>query len=226
MGGPGPRRPASIHFQLGEALSTGLRERLYRERATLPMGLIAVFVVLVSRWCGTRDVVVPVNVMGRHISEIAHTVGYFSHILHLRIQLSENDTFGDVLRRVAHEYATACEHDDFGRIVACMPQFTRGAWFECEPEAHDAHMTERFDGALKVQLFPVPRKAVRVADNDVAFDFGLFFSETAQGVTGVCSYRADRFAASTMERFVLDLQWLAQTFVESSRQQLKELGVV
>src|SRR5262249_6979317 len=107
---------AAAPFKIGTTAITALRELSRRHQSTLAMSVLATWVTLVSRWCDTRDVVVPFLAMGRPGPEVENTNGCFAAPLYLRIQLQPDDSFLEVLRRVTEEYASASEHDDLGYI--------------------------------------------------------------------------------------------------------------
>jgi hypothetical protein len=216
-----PGSATSTRIKLGATLTSKFRHRMVREQTTVPMGLLAAFVALVARWCSANDFVVAFNAMGRHVPELADTIGYFAHILHLRMELTEKDTLRDTLTRVVKEYRTACEHDDFGRIVASMPQFVRNARFQCEPPFIRELEVEGFENDIKVEQFPMHRKEAAAPDDEIARNdesetgVGIMFSETAEDIVGEISYRADHLREDTMERFGQDLRLLCQTFADN-----------
>lgn len=212
-----PFTPAGMQIALGKNLSADLHALAAREHITVTLCLLAAYAIVLSRWCGTQDMVIPFNAVGRHRSDLANTIGYFAHVLHLRIVLLEGDTFRDVLKRVVKEYGNACEHHDFGRIVAHKPQYVEGTWFQWNPRPPAANVKSTAPASvnqpgLRIKSFPFKR-TINPEDR-MRMDLVLAFSETAEGIVGEGGYRADLFKESTMARLVTELQALLRQCVE------------
>src|SRR6185312_14187450 len=69
------------------------------EGATLYMALLAAFQVLLHRYSGQDDFAVGSNVAGRPRPELEDLIGFFTNTLVLRVNLSGDPGFREVLRR-------------------------------------------------------------------------------------------------------------------------------
>lgn len=182
-----------MRVSFGKDLSEALHERALAEGTSLPMALLTAFVVLVSRWCNQNDFVVPFNSMGRQHPELMSTIGDFSHIVHLRMELVPKDTYREILSKVIKEFETASLHDDFGRVVRSLPQFVRGSWFQCEPMfVEELEVTEVAKGVL-IRTADVPVPAYTELNEGFAVDLGFLFTESSHNIVATMSYRKDRF---------------------------------
>ncbi|WP_344831150.1 amino acid adenylation domain-containing protein [Actinocorallia longicatena] len=123
-----PRPPQAGHqgdmvdFQLEPAVLAAL-ERLARERATTPsMVLQAAFAIVLSRLGAGDDVVIGSPIEGRNHDGLAELVGFFVNTWVLRVDLSGNPAFGEVLRRVRDKALAAYENQDapFDRLVELL----------------------------------------------------------------------------------------------------------
>jgi len=190
---------ASTQLQLSEALCGQLQARCIREKTTTSMALLAVFVALVARWSNSNDFVVPYNSMGRQFSLITDTVGYFAHILYLRMQINEHETFSGLVRRVVREYCAACDHDDFGRLVARFPEYLRGAWFQCDPNFEREIGIKDFQKGVTMRSLPVHKETALAGDYGPEFAVNL--SQGAGSVVATINYRADLFSEKSMTEF-------------------------
>ncbi|WP_394846946.1 amino acid adenylation domain-containing protein [Pendulispora brunnea] len=75
--------------------------RLSREQGATPfMILLAMFAASLSGWSGQTDVVIGTPVSGRNRPELEPLVGFFPNTIALRIDLSEEPTFAELVRRV------------------------------------------------------------------------------------------------------------------------------
>ena len=233
------RRSVSIMF--GDTLTSDLRAFAGRERTTLAMCALATYIVLMSLWCRTLDVLIPVFVMGRHRSEIRRTIGLFSFPLFVRIQLSENDSIMDVLRRLHAKYAEAERHADFGRLAvrrshfrertsAGLPPLYRRRprnLFHWKPwrSGNESRPTiaGRSSGESNDKCEILPFDLRREDAPRMDLDVLLIFSETVKSVTGKCFYRADLFHSNTMAGFRDTFLAIVRTLLENPRCTLFEL---
>lgn len=112
----------SLQVRFGRHLSIELRKLSQRERTSPAICALSVYAALVSRWCDKPDFVVPFLIAGRLHPGVESIIGLFAAPLFLRVELSQNDSFLDLLRRITREYGEAHEHCDFGRIAMQLPQ--------------------------------------------------------------------------------------------------------
>src|SRR5207248_336750 len=97
---------------IGKEVLRGLNEMGRKEGVTLFMTLLGAFGVLLSRYSGQEDLVVGSPIAGRNGSEVEDLIGFFVNTLPLRIDLSGNPTFQEVLQRVRETAMGAYAHQD------------------------------------------------------------------------------------------------------------------
>ena len=233
------RRSISIIF--GDTLTAELRVFAGRERTTLAMCALATYIVLMSLWCSTLDVLIPVFVMGRHRSEIRRTIGLFSFPLFIRVQLSESDSLMDVLRRLHAKYAEAERHADFGRLAVRGPHFRERTsaglpplyrrrprnLFHWKPwrSGNESRplIATKSSGESNDKCEILPFNLRRGDAPRFELDVLLVFSETVKSVTGECFYRADLFHSNTMAGFRDTFMGILRTLLENPHCTLFEL---
>lgn len=93
-----------------------------RHGATLFMGLLSAFQILLQRWADTDDVVVGTPVSGSRDEDFSHLIGCFVNTLALRGDLSGDPSFAAMLARNRSVLLDAFEHQHvpFERVVADM----------------------------------------------------------------------------------------------------------
>lgn len=103
----------------GPELVAGVSALAREEGATAYMTLLAAFVATLHRWAGLADVCVGTPIAGRGRVELEPMVGFFSNTLVLRVQLSSELTFRQLLRRVKETALGAYEHQElpFEKVV-------------------------------------------------------------------------------------------------------------
>jgi hypothetical protein len=99
-------------FVLSRDLSARLMELSRREDATPFMTFLAAFYVLLYRSTGETDIVVGTPVANRNRRELESLIGFFVNTLALRVDLSGNPTFRELLARVREVSLGAFAHQD------------------------------------------------------------------------------------------------------------------
>jgi amino acid adenylation domain-containing protein len=107
-------------FDIDRRTTEALGTLCSRHGATLFVGLLSAFQILLQRWADSDDIVVGTPVSGSHEEEFASLVGCFANTLALRGDLSGNPTFATLLARNRSCLLEAFEHQNvpFERIVA------------------------------------------------------------------------------------------------------------
>ena len=201
-----PRPPIQTYrgtiyaFALPSELSKAVKEFSRREGVTLFMTLLAGFQILLNRYSGQEDIVVGADVANRNRSEIEGLIGFFVNMLVMRLDLSGNPTFREVLRRVREMTLDAITHQDvpFEKLVE-----------ELQPK-RDLSRSPLFQGAFVLQNTPdetIEISGLTMCPMDLPagsskFDMVLSMTEEPERCTGFVEYNTDLFDANTIVRFV------------------------
>ena len=200
----------------GAALSTELREGARQSQTLAAMYMLAIYVAVLSRWCGQRDFVVPFNVAGRQ-SEHKNVVGYFSHLLYLRLTLTGRETFLELLGVVSNEFFRALCHQDFGTIATRLPELSAGTffqWISWHQDDVSGKSVREVPGDLTAERFSFREFGEGLtAIPPGMVDVEVSFFDTDEGIHALGVYRADLFTAEAMERFIQELRSAAAEFV-------------
>jgi amino acid adenylation domain-containing protein/FkbH-like protein len=115
---PNHRGAIEAHL-LPAALVDNLAAISQTEGATLFMALLAAFGTLLFRYSGQEDIVIGSPVAGRNYTETEPLIGFFVNTLALRIDLSGNPTFEELVRRIKDLTLNAYAHQDipFEKLV-------------------------------------------------------------------------------------------------------------
>ncbi|MCW6011061.1 amino acid adenylation domain-containing protein [Micromonospora sp. CPCC 205371] len=113
---------AVVGFEIPVSTVEGLRALSRDSGATMFMTLLAGWSLLLSRYCGTDDVVVGTPVAGRNRAEIEGLIGFFVNTLVMRTDLSGDPAFGELLSRVRRTALDAYAHQDlpFEQLVDAL----------------------------------------------------------------------------------------------------------
>ena len=199
-GRPRPERRGSRGlrrtFRMPQALSRSLGDLSRREGATLFMTLLAAYYVLLQRATGQEDVVVGTAVANRGRAETEALIGLFIEMLPLRVDLSGNPRFVDLLRRVREVSLGAFAHQDFP-----LERLT-------EELRRDGDAASLFQVAFGVRNAPlqelrVPEltiRPIRLEQEGARFDVTVWVTETFEGLETTWTFRSDLFEEKEIER--------------------------
>ncbi|MFH8347402.1 amino acid adenylation domain-containing protein [Streptomyces sp. NPDC018045] len=219
-----PRPPAASHrggrvgFTIDPGVMAGVAELARGGEATASMVLQAALAVLVHHLGGGDDVTIGSPIAGRTDEALADLVGFFVNTWVLRVGLSGNPSFAQLLDQVRDKATTAYDNQDapFERLVelinperstAYHPLFQiMFAWQNTAPLDLDLR-------GLRIEEEPVPAATAK-------FDLlvNLTPDPVGGGALGVFEYATDLFDQETVER-------LADRFVQVLRQVVDDPAV-
>ncbi|MEA2692845.1 MAG: hypothetical protein QOJ16_2232, partial [Acidobacteriota bacterium] len=195
----GGSRPLLLPAELAAALPKLARS----QGVTLFMTLLAGFGALLARLSGQEDLVVGTPIANRNRLESEPLVGLLVNTLALRLDLSGDPSFGDILGRARETTFGAYAHEDlpFEKLVE-----------ELAP-VRDSGRTPFFQVMLSLQNAPLPSltlpgltvEPVELASGAAKFDLTLDLVETGGGIAGALEYSADLFTAATVDRLAAHL---------------------
>lgn len=196
-------RGDKVPFRIPPETTQALRTLCHEEQATLFMGLLTVFLSLISRHTGETDLAVGSGIADREAPESRDVIGYFLNMLVLRTDLSGDPSFREALRRVRKTALEAYEHPDvpFEKLVEALhparvpgrnPLF--GISFTLNE--HVGYETA-VPGALLTTTDPNQTDLGRAK-----FDLTAHLWAEGEGLAGVFEYSRDLFERAPMERIV------------------------
>ncbi|BAZ50361.1 non-ribosomal peptide synthase [Nostoc sp. NIES-4103] len=210
-------------FEIDSHLTSKLKAISRQSNATLFMTLLAVFATLLSRYNSQSDLVVGSPIANRNRSEIEPLIGFFVNTLLLRIDLTENPTFLELLRRVQQVALDAYTHQDipFEKLVE-----------ELQPERNLSY-NPLFQVMFVLQNTPqvsmeLPNLTLTLEKEDVTakFDLTLSIEETDQELIASWEYSTDLFDATTIKRMVGHFQTILEEIVANPQQQVSQIPLL
>jgi hypothetical protein len=219
-------RPPSQSFRGGlvrldfpEELTTAARETASREGATLFMLLLASFAAVLHRCSAQTDMLIGSVSGGRDHPELERVVGYLARTLVLRIDLSGNPSFRDLLDRAREVLVDALCHEGlpFQRMVRALAP------------ARDLSQAPLFQVTFSIEP-PLPelRPEWDISEMDAGpmaskFDLSIELEDRGDIIHVRAIYALDLFEASTISRFLEDWRDLLGRAVTDSGQRLENL---
>ena len=190
-------RGARHRFAFPAELARSVGDLGRREGASLFMVLLAGFDVLLARTSGQRDITVGTPAANRPLTELEGLVGCFANTLALRVDLSGDPSFTEVLRRVRQTAQDAYAHQDapFDLVVdAVAPERTL---------SHSPLFQVRFAVQTQPREDPDPGAGLSLTmlheeQETARFDLLVDVWETAEGLEGYVEYSTDLFDPDTV----------------------------
>lgn len=224
-------RPAITTYQgakqlirLSPDLSEALKLLSKQENTTLFMTLIAAFQTLLYRYTGQEDIAVGSPIANRNLSEVEDLIGFFVNSLVLRVDLSGNPTFQELLMRVKKITMEAYSHQDlpFEKLVA-----------EIQPE-RNLSRNPLFDISFSLQNTPLkalelPELTLSVLDLETEttkLDLEIHLWEDLESIKGEVNYSTDLFNDATIARIIGHFQTLLEGIVSNPKYRLSDLPIL
>jgi amino acid adenylation domain-containing protein len=212
-----PRPPVQTHkgdrqyFHLSSSQVAALKQLGRGEGATLYMTLLTGFAILLYRYSGQDDFLIGSPIANRNYTEIENLIGFFVNTLALRINLTEDITFLELLQQVRDTTLEAYSHQDipFEKLVEeLQPQRDRSRHplFQVMFALQNVQRATVNLPNLEVSLFPV-------STNTSKFDITVILEETKEGLKGLVNYNSHLFADATIKRFIAHYQALLTAII-------------
>ena len=205
-------------------VADGLKALSQREGATLFATLLAAFHTLLARYTGEEDIVVGSPIAGRTEAETEGLVGLFVNTLALRLDLSGNPSFRELLHRAREVTLGAYAHQGlpFEKLVE-----------DLQPE-RDLRRTPVFQVAFAYQNVPshkleLPGLTLQSEPAEIGaakFDLMLYMWQRSDGLRAVLEYNLDLFEAGTITRMLGHFQTLLEAVALQPDERIAELPLL
>ncbi|MEH2215454.1 amino acid adenylation domain-containing protein [Nostoc sp.] len=216
---------ATQSFIIPSHLSIALQAISRQQGVTLFMTLLAGFQILLQRYTNQDDIVVGTDVANRNRAETEQLIGFFVNLLVLRIDLSGNPSFQDLLKRVRQVALGAYAHQDlpFEELVKAL-----------QPERNLSNTPPLFQVLFVLQNAPMPPlelpgltlSLLEIEHKVARFDLALFLTETDQGISGKWQYNSDLFDTTTITRMTGHFQTLLNNIISQPDARISSLEML
>jgi amino acid adenylation domain-containing protein len=204
-------------FEVSSHVRHGVEKQARVSGGTAFMVLLSVFYMVLARFSGQSDLVVGTPIANRTRPELEKLIGFFVNTLALRVDVSGNPTFEDLLQRVKECALGAYAHQDvpFEKLVTDLavdrslshaPVFQVMFVMQNTPVA-----VESAGKGLDISLEPVEFDAAR-------FDLVFYINEDETGYNALVEYASDLFEPETIDQITQDYCHLLKQVVEQPDQ--------
>jgi amino acid adenylation domain-containing protein len=217
-------RGAHYRFTASFDLLKALQSASMAEGTTLFVTLFSVFVTLLSRLSGQMDVAVGTYVAGRNDRELEKLIGFFLNTLVLRVDLSGNPTFSELLRRVRTVTIDALANQEvpFATLIEEIKpkrDLSRNPLFQVLFQLLNVPTLKDIAEGPKPQVLDIDRATA-------VFDLSCTLQETSEGLVGEMEYNTEIFDRDSIERLSELFVRLLESFVRKPSQRISEAALM
>ncbi|MBA2284071.1 MAG: hypothetical protein H0W02_01165 [Ktedonobacteraceae bacterium] len=207
---------ASVRFHIGDAQANGLKSLSRQEESTVFMTLVAAYALLLSRHSGQEDILLGFGISNRSLHETENVIGVFGNVLPLRIDVSGQPAFRQLLRRVQHSTLGVFDHQDLAYeqvMEAIEPEWNRSQHlllpvkFVLQNESSLNRTRTRAGLTLRPQ---------RVFSPLEWFELNMIIYDTNEGMIGELEYNIALFAEATVAKMVAEYQALLEQILSNA----------
>ncbi|MGD2088789.1 MAG: amino acid adenylation domain-containing protein [Candidatus Aminicenantes bacterium] len=224
---PRPTKPTfkgdQIYFELDPQLTGTLNEMILETGTTLNIVLMAVYIVLLSKYSGKEDIVLGFSIAGRTHADLDNVVGMFVNMIAMRSRPLGSQSFIEFARELRENSLKAYENQDYQfeelvsklRIQRCAgrnPLFDAAFSFQGFQET----------GA---ELSDLESKPYSVQFSHVQFDLLLTALQFKEKVGMVLEYLSALFKPSTIQQIARHYMEILEQVVEKRNIKLKNIAI-
>ncbi|MCW8823516.1 MAG: amino acid adenylation domain-containing protein, partial [Ignavibacteriaceae bacterium] len=210
----------TIDQELAETLSTLGRQ----ENSTLFMVLLTALYILIYRYSGQKDICVGTVIANRIRPELDELMGVFVNNLVMRSNLSNNQSFRELLRSVRRICLEAYEHQDlpFEKLVEELQpkrDLSRTPLFQILFSYQENGEDTFLLNSIKLQQVPVHSGVART-------DLSLWIENTDGELNCALEYSTHLFQPVTVRRFLKNYICLLEEICENADQKVSEIQIL
>ncbi|GCE15705.1 non-ribosomal peptide synthetase [Tengunoibacter tsumagoiensis] len=210
---------------LPKELVDQVRQLSQQENVTVFMTLLSAFALLLARHSQQDEIVIGTPIAGRTQKELEGIIGCFINTLVLRVDLTGDPTFQQLLARVRTTTLDAYQNQDipFELLVeALQPERATN-----RTPLFQVMMTFQNVPSTTLQMTDIAFKPLLGAYTQTAkFDLWLSLSEGAEGIQATFEYSTDLFRAETIQAFIQRFHFLLATLVARPEQRISQYRVL
>lgn len=103
----------AVQLTIEEALTQKIRALASRTVTTVYILLLAIYKILLSKYCNQNDIVVGIGMAGRRHADLENVMGMFIKMLPIRSRIDENKTFKTFLKETTENMIMAYDNQDY-----------------------------------------------------------------------------------------------------------------
>ena len=212
--GTGARTAAIVKLEVERSLLQQLNDLAQKNEATLFMVLLSGLAAILYQRSSTEDMIIGTPAAGRMLPEFETMPGYFLNTLPLRIKVTGDMTFRELLRKTVRCSTDALSHQlyPFDEMVERFAE-SRG---EDRNPLFDVMLILQNTGDYRLDLPNVSAQRYYAPySQEAKFDIMIELENTTDGLRGIIEYNANvyhkKYIASIASDLVKTLEYIAHS---------------
>ncbi|WP_066501825.1 amino acid adenylation domain-containing protein [Abyssisolibacter fermentans] len=202
-----------------------IKEICKKHEITLFMALLSITGIFLSKLSGSEDIIIGTPEAGRNQLELEDIIGFFINTLTLRLDLSSNPTFTEMLNRVKEKTINTYEHKDYPfdllvEKINPVRDMSRNPIFSTSFQV--VNETENVD----IQIEGLKFKQYQVQNNTSKFDQSISFVETKEGLDCYFEYNSDLYKETTIKRWLGYLKTMLSNICNNVKQNINDIDIM
>lgn len=209
-----------VYFDIGAELSDKLKIYSRKQRTTLFSTLVGAFGTLVNRYYAQDDLLIgyPVNIRPPGYK---HFFGFFVNIIPIRVDLSGDPTFDELVSRVSNSRKADKKFQTFPALDIVREIRKKQTGFD--GRVFNVSMAQTVSRLVNLRLDGINSEPLEAEYNDVNDDLSLSYEVMEDGRIGLWfEYREAAFTPEFMDQMIGHMQSLLVQIGENSSQKLSE----
>ena len=195
--------------QFAVDVQTGQKLKTFAQQAgvSLYMTCLAAYAVLLARYSGQEEIIIGSAVANRNRVEIENLIGFFVNMVPIRIDLSGNPSFRELVQRIRPLTLDAFDNQElhFDRMIDLVgDQIEQGS-----PPIFQTDFTFQ-NGPLELQLDGLTTSFLQQDTGTAKFDVSIDMWEDNNNLVGVVEYNKGLFNSEHIRQLVAHFKVLLQ----------------
>lgn len=202
-------RGAQLSFSVEPGMLQDLKALSRVTGTTLFMVMLAAYQLFLSRWSGQADVIVGTPFAGRGKKELENVIGVFVNTLPLRMVVSEELTFVELLQKVKDMTLDAHAHQDVPFDLLLRELHVERS-LSRQPIFQALFVLQNFERE-PLRMFGMTTKSIPLVGKTSNFDLSLYLREEEGAMHGKFEFSTDLFESPTIGRIAENFQDLLRS---------------
>lgn len=213
---------AATVFTLNETITENLKTFCRQHGITLFMGLLGALAALLKHYGCADDLIVGADSANRQNIDTEDMVGFFINQIALRINLTGNPAFADLIRKIRELVIEDYKHQQapFGKVVEIVKPKrypSRSPFFETKLVLENTPKSPSATPGLKASCS-------EVKSSKAEYDTIWLFTESDKALEVRIQYDADKYTSALMSHYTGQYQKILMCAIKDPSQTLSELS--
>ncbi|WP_249219737.1 non-ribosomal peptide synthetase/type I polyketide synthase [Chitinophaga sp. HK235] len=213
-------------FTLNKQISDRLRSLARQHGVTLHSALLGSMSILLGKYTGQDDILIGSPIANRHYRQIQDLIGFFVNTLINRTQLSNTQSYEELVREVHQQQIEAQQHQDlpFEKLVSELGverDLSRHPLFQI------AFVVQRFGSEVPEEQQDYLKPFKGILSHEVEkFDLSVFIDDSSEEITGQISYATSLFREETIARMIQHYTYLLDALTQAPEKAYSRISLL